>query len=119
MLKPTSLAKICLSTKSHIREGVCAKSDKIFWEIEDGKGGWTSVSQITAFFNPDTKGLCGLEFTYKDNQIRRGGYTKGAKTTYKVKRYEKVTGAWITSSTTNVSGDILDVSVSFSLEFPK
>jgi hypothetical protein len=98
---------------------VCAKSDKIFWEIEDGKGGWTSVSQITAFFNPDTKGLCGLEFTYKDNQIRRGGYTKGAKTTYKVKRYEKVTGAWITSSTTNVSGDILDVSVSFSLEFPK
>ncbi|KAF5538414.1 hypothetical protein FNAPI_11122 [Fusarium napiforme] len=110
VVKPTPLAKRCLSTKSHIREGVCAKSDKIFWEIEDGKGGWTSVSKIAAFFNPDTKGLCGMEFTYKDNQIRRGGYTEGAKTTYKVKRYEKVTGAWITASTTNVSGDILDVS---------
>ncbi|KAF5622077.1 uncharacterized protein FTJAE_11044 [Fusarium tjaetaba] len=108
--KPTPLAKRCLSTESHIREELCTKSDKMFWEIEDGKGGWTSVSQIAAFFNPDTKGLCGMEFTYKDNQIRRGGYTEGTKTTYKLKRYEKVTGAWITSSTTNVSGDIRDVS---------
>ncbi|KAF5674114.1 hypothetical protein FCIRC_7883 [Fusarium circinatum] len=66
-VKPTPLAKRCLSRMSHIREGLCTKSDKIFWEIEDGKGGWTSVSQIAAFFNPDTKGLCGLEFTYKDN----------------------------------------------------
>ncbi|KAF5964074.1 hypothetical protein FCOIX_13579 [Fusarium coicis] len=109
-VKPTPLAKNCLSSKSHIRYGVCTRSDKMFWEIEDGKGGWTSVSQIAAFFNPDTKGLCGMEFTYKDNQIRRGGYTEGAKATYKLKPYEKVTGAWITSATTIVSGDILDVS---------
>ncbi|KAF5684788.1 hypothetical protein FDENT_6591 [Fusarium denticulatum] len=109
-MKPSPLAKKRLSTKSHIREGVSTKSVKVFWEIEDGKGGWTSVSQIAAFFNPDTKGLCGLEFTYRDNQIRRGGYTEGAKTTYKVKRYEKVTGAFTGCATTHISGDIRDVS---------
>ncbi|KAF4502562.1 hypothetical protein FAGAP_1204 [Fusarium agapanthi] len=110
VVKPTPLAKKCLSRMSQIREGVCAKSDKIFWEIEDGKGGWTSVSQIAAFFNPNTKGLCGLEFTYRDYQIRRGGYTKGAKTTLKVKRHEEVTGALTRSVTTTTSGDILHVS---------
>ncbi|KAF5604794.1 hypothetical protein FPCIR_646 [Fusarium pseudocircinatum] len=115
-VKPSPLANRCLSTKLHIREEVCTKSDKVFWEIEDGKGGWTSVSQIAAFFNPDTKGLCGMEFTYKDNQIRRGGYTEGVKTTYKVKRYEKITGALTRSATTNISGDILDVFVNFSLD---
>ncbi|RBQ78652.1 hypothetical protein FVER14953_13187 [Fusarium verticillioides] len=108
-VKPTPLAKNCLSSMSHIRYGVSTKSDKMFWEIEDGKGGWTSVSQIAAFFNPDTKGLCGMEFTYRDNQIRCGGYTEGIKTTYKLKRYEKVTSAWNTSAT-NVSGDIIGIS---------
>ncbi|KAF5253556.1 hypothetical protein FANTH_1627 [Fusarium anthophilum] len=110
-VKPTPLAKKCLSSRSHIRDGLCTRSDKVFWEIEGEKGGWTSVSQIAAFFNPDTKGLCGLEFTYKDNQARRGGYTKGVKTTLKVKRYEEVTGALTESATTVTSGDILDVSV--------
>ncbi|KAF5696602.1 hypothetical protein FMUND_15646 [Fusarium mundagurra] len=117
-VKPSPLAKNCLSRMPEIRDGVCTKSDKIFWEIEDGKGGWTRVSQIATFFNPDTKGLCGLEFTYSDNQIRRGGYTEGEKTTLKAKRHKKVTGASTESATTTTRGDILDVSVS-SLDLPE
>ncbi|CCT69595.1 uncharacterized protein FFUJ_05493 [Fusarium fujikuroi IMI 58289] len=104
--KPTPLAKNCLSSASHIREEVCTNSDKLFWEIEDGKGGWTSVSQIAAFFNPKKKRLCGLEFIYRDHQVKRGGYTEGTKVILEVKSHEKVTGASSSVSTTTVDGGV-------------
>ncbi|KAI1061630.1 hypothetical protein LB506_011859 [Fusarium annulatum] len=105
-MKPTPLAKNCLSSASHIREEVCTNSDKLFWEIEDGKEGWTSVSQIAAFFKPKNKRLCGLEFTYKDSQVKRGGYTEGTKVILEVKSHEKVTGASSSVSATSVDGGV-------------
>lgn len=76
------------------------------------------MSQIAAFFNPKNKRLCGLEFTYRDNQVKRGGYTEGTKAILKVKSHEKVTGASSSVSATTVDGGVDIVSVSSLYSFP-
>ncbi|KAH7169296.1 hypothetical protein DER46DRAFT_635251 [Fusarium sp. MPI-SDFR-AT-0072] len=91
--KPAKLAKGDLSRESIEHEAVFADSNKLFWRIQDKEGSWTSVSQMTAFFNPRYKRLCGMEFIYRDGQLKRAGYTEGAKATLTLDQGEGVTGA--------------------------
>ncbi|KAF5634195.1 hypothetical protein F52700_5915 [Fusarium sp. NRRL 52700] len=53
----------------------------LFWRIQGKEGSWTNVSQISAFFDSGNERLCGLGFTYWDNQTQSAGCTRGAEAT--------------------------------------
>uniref|UniRef100_A0A0D2YH99 Uncharacterized protein n=1 Tax=Fusarium oxysporum (strain Fo5176) TaxID=660025 RepID=A0A0D2YH99_FUSOF len=91
--KPTKLAKGDLCREFNEHQIVSTDCNRLFWRLQDKEGSWTRVSQITAFFNPLYQRLCGMEFMYRDGQLKRAGYTKGAKATLTLDRDEEVTGA--------------------------
>ncbi|KAK2128842.1 hypothetical protein NOF04DRAFT_1346157 [Fusarium oxysporum II5] len=91
--KPTKLAKGDLCREFNEHQIVSTDCNRLFWRLQDKEGSWTSVSQITAFFNPLYQRLCGMEFMYRDGQLKRAGYTKGTKATLTLDRDEEVTGA--------------------------
>ncbi|KAJ4270972.1 hypothetical protein NW764_013853 [Fusarium oxysporum] len=91
--KPTELAQGDLCREFNEHQIISADCNRLFWRLQDKEGSWTSVSQITAFFNPLYQRLCGMEFMYRDGQLKRAGYTKGAKATLTLDRDEEVTSA--------------------------
>ncbi|KAF4336742.1 hypothetical protein FBEOM_9372 [Fusarium beomiforme] len=91
--KPTQFAGSCLSKSPDINEVLYTPSDKLFWKIQDKDGAWIRVSQINIFYNPKSKRLCGLEFTYRDGQTKRAGYTVGDHAILVLGEGKEVTGA--------------------------
>ncbi|KAF9776946.1 hypothetical protein IL306_004800 [Fusarium sp. DS 682] len=91
--KPSELARSCLSENPDQDTALYTPSDKLFWKIQDEDGAWTRVSQINVFFNPNNQRLCGLEFIYRDGQLKRACYTEGTKAMLVLGQDEELTGA--------------------------